>query len=131
MVSEKLLTQIGRDFSNVIQNKDILGILLFGSYVAGDQTNRSDIDICVVAPNEDPVKILSYILQKINVSKKNYDVRLFQELPLYIKIRIIHKGIVIYSPDKYDLYEYFYFYRKLWNDQKHRQTLSKDDLISF
>lgn len=131
MVREELLTQIKRDFSIIIQNKDILGILLFGSYAVGDQTNRSDIDICVVAPNEDPVKFLSYILQNINVSKKKYDIRLFQELPLYIKIRIIHNGILIYSPDKYDLYEYFYFYRKLWNDQKHRQTLSKDDLISF
>ncbi|MBD3211829.1 MAG: hypothetical protein GF311_04400 [Candidatus Lokiarchaeota archaeon] len=131
MVSEELLIQIQQDFLTIIKNKDILGILLFGSYAKETQTNRSDIDICVVAPNEDPVRLISLILQNINVNSKNYDIRIFQELPLYLKIRIIQNGIVIYSPDKYDLYEFFYFYRKLWNDQKHRQILSKKELLSL
>ncbi|MFO7796319.1 MAG: nucleotidyltransferase family protein [Promethearchaeati archaeon] len=131
MVSEELLIQLRQDFLPIIKNKPILGVLLFGSYAKGTQTNRSDIDICVVAPNEDPVKLISFILQHINATLKKYDIRLFQEFPLYIKIRVIQNGIIIYSPNKYDLYEFFYFYRKLWNDQKHRQTLSKEELLSL
>ncbi len=131
MVSEELLIQLRQDFLPIIKNKNILGVLLFGSYAKGTQTNRSDIDICVVAPNEDPVKLISFILQHINATLKKYDIRLFQEFPLYIKIRVIQNGIIIYSPNKYDLYEFFYFYRKLWNDQKHRQTLSKEELLSL
>ncbi|MGV9171081.1 MAG: nucleotidyltransferase family protein [Promethearchaeia archaeon] len=131
MDKEEITRQIKQDFSPIIHAKEISGILLFGSYMRGMQTNRSDIDICVVAPHENPLDLLSFIWQKVNVTLKKYDVRLFQEVPLYIKIRIIQDGILIYSPNKFDLYEYFYFYRKLWNDQKHRQTLSKEELLSL
>ena len=131
MVKKKLLNQIKNGFSYVIEKKDILGILLFGSYGKNQNTNRSDIDICIVAPNEDPHELLSFILQNINVNVNKYDIRLFNELPLYIKIHIIEDGILIYSLNELDLYEYFYIYHKLWEDQKHRQEISKEDLLLF
>ncbi len=131
MVKKELLEQIYTDFSIIIQKKEILGILLYGSYLRDNETNRSDIDICIVAPNEDINQLISYILQNVNITSKKYDVRIFQELPLYIKFPIIEKGELIYTPNKLDLYEYFYLYRKLWNDQKHRQEVSKEELISF
>ncbi len=131
MVEEKFLKQIKNDFLKIIEHKKILGILLFGSYLNQMETPRSDIDLCVVAPKEDPASLLSFILQNINVNLRKYDVRLFKELPLYIKIQIIENGLLVYSPDKFDLYEFFYVYRKLWNDQKHRQMITKEELLSF
>lgn len=131
MVENKLLNQILEDFSDLIENKKVLGILLFGSYAINQETNRSDIDICVISPDEKMGDLLSYIWQKINVALRKYDVRIFSELPLYIKIQIIEKGILIYSPNKFDLYEYFYIYRKLWADQKHRQEISKEEILTF
>ncbi len=129
MVKKELLDQIYNDFSFVIKKKDISGILLYGSYSKCKNINRSDIDICIVAPNEDLHQLLSFILQNINVSAKKYDVRIFKELPLYIKIHVIEDGLLIYSSNKLDLYEFFFIYRKLWNDQKHRQKISKEDLL--
>ena len=129
MVKKKLLNQIYNDFSYVIKKKDILGILLYGSYSKSKNTNRSDIDICVVAPNEDVHQLLSFLLQNINVNANKYDIRIFNELPLYIKIHIIEDGLLIYSSNKLDLYEFFFIYRKLWDDQKHRQEISKEDLL--
>ena len=129
MVKKELLDQIYKDFSKVIATKDILGILLFGSFTKDKNTNKSDIDICIVAPNEEKHQLLSFVLQNINVNAKKYDVRLFYELPMYIKINIIEEGFLIYSPNKLDLYEFFFIYRKLWNDQKHRQEISKEDLL--
>ena len=131
MAKKKLLKQIKKDFSNIVEKKKITGILLYGSYTDNKATNRSDIDICVVAPDEDMHNLLSYILQNINVNLRKYDVRIFSELPLYIKINVIEDGILIYSPNELDLYEYFYTFRKLWADQKHRQTISKDELLSL
>lgn len=131
MVKKELLEQIYSDFSIIIQKREILGILLYGSYLMDNETSRSDIDICIVAPNEDIHQLISIILQNVNVTSKKYDVRVFQELPLYIKIHVIENGKLIYSGDKLDLYEYFYLYRKLWNDQKHRQEISKEELIYF
>ncbi|GAH14027.1 unnamed protein product, partial [marine sediment metagenome] len=95
------------------------------------ETNRSDIDICIVAPNKENYELLSVFLRNIDVVSKKYDIRFFSELPLYIKIQVINDGILIYSLDKLDLYEYFYFYRKLWADQKHRQEISKEELLSM
>jgi len=131
VVKKELLEQIYSDFSIIIQKREILGILLYGSYLMDNETYRSDIDICIVAPNEDIHQLISIILQNVNVTSKKYDVRVFQELPLYIKIHVIENGKLIYSGDKLDLYEYFYLYRKLWNDQKHRQEISKEELIYF
>ena len=62
---------------------------------------------------------------------KKYDVRLFKELPLYIKIQVIEDGTVIYSPNELDLFEHFFFYRKIWADQVHRQKLTKDELLNL
>jgi len=131
VVKKELLDQIYNDFSYVIEKKDILGILLFGSYSKSKNTNRSDIDICIVAPKEDLHKLLSFVLQNINVEANKYDIRIFNELPLYIKIHIIEDGLLIYSSNKLDLYEFFYIYRKLWDDQKHRQEISKEELLSI
>ncbi len=131
MVKKELLDQIYNDFSYVIEKKDILGILLFGSYSKSKNTNRSDIDICIVAPKEDLHKLLSFVLQNINVEANKYDIRIFNELPLYIKIHIIEDGLLIYSSNKLDLYEFFFIYRKLWDDQKHRQEISKEELLSI
>ncbi len=131
MVKKELLEQIYTDFSIIIQKKEILGILLYGSYLMDKETNRSDIDICIIAPNEDIHQLISFILQKVNVTSKKYDVRVFQELPLFIKIHVIENGELVYSANELDLYEYFYLYRKLWNDQKHRQEISREELISF
>ncbi len=131
MVKKEQITQIFNDFQEISNKKDILGILLYGSLVRDTETKKSDIDICVVAPNEDTHQLVSFILQNINVGLKKYDIRLFSELPLYIKIQIIERGILIYSPDKLELYEYFYLYRKLWANQKHRQEISKEELLSI
>jgi len=108
-----------------------MGILLYGSCISSNETNKSDIDICIVAPKENFQDILAFIWQHMNVKLKKYDVRTFKELPLYIKIHIIEDGLLVYSPNKLELYEYFYFYRKLWADQKHRQELTKEELISI
>ncbi len=131
MVKEELLKQIKDDFINVLDKEKVLGILLFGSYANETQTNRSDVDICVVAPEEDSFNLYSIFLEKINVVSKLYDIKFFTELPLYLKIQVIENGILVHSSNELDLYEYFYRFRKLWADQKHRQELSKDELLSL
>ena len=131
MVTEQKLEEIRDDFLDIVKKKEIIGILLFGSFVKDQETNNSDVDICIVAPNEDVFELLTYIAGIINLPKKRYDIRIFSELPLHIKIQVIEDGVLIHSPDKYDLYEYFYRYRKIWNDQKHRHILSKEELLTF
>lgn len=90
-----------------------LGILLFGSYVEGEQTKRSDIDVCVVNPSKG---VLNDISGKLG---GKYDIKVFDNLPLYIKLEIIRHHVVVYGNEA-NLSEYFYFFRKLWQDMEHR-----------
>ncbi len=126
------IESLKKDFSFLFGSDDIRAILLYGSAEAGDETPRSDIDICIVLPSRKHMKdILNEIYRKLDVFTKKYDVRFFEELPLYIQINIIESNKIIYSKDVYELYEYFYFIRKLWNDQMMRQQVTAAEMIEI
>ncbi len=94
----------------------------------------SDTDICVVTEFKDThllYQILAEIWQKIPVARLKYDVRMFHELPLFIKKDVIEFGMVVSSRDEPALYEYLYPYRKRWADQKFRQQLSPEEISSL
>ena len=107
-----LKTGVEQDFEEFCG--DVLGILLYGSHVQGCWSERSDIDICIVAPGND------YVLRRIN--KKlggKYDVKVFEKLPLYIQIEIIRNHQIIYG-DAARIGAYFYRFRRLWADMEPR-----------
>lgn len=35
-------------------------------------------------------------------------------MPLYLKMRVIDEGVVVYDRDVLELYEYFYPFRRIW-----------------
>ena len=126
------IESIKKDFSFLFGRDDILAILLYGSAAAGDETPRSDMDICIVLPSRKYMKdILNEIYRKLDVFTKKYDVRFFEELPLYIQINIMKSNKIIYSRDIYGLYEYFYFIRKLWEDQMMRQQVTAAEMAEI
>lgn len=89
------------------------GIILFGSHAEREQTKRSDVDICIVRPSEGT---LNRIYSKLG---GKYDITVFEKLPLYLKMEVVENGRILYG-NKVSLSEYFYLYRKLWKDMKHR-----------
>lgn len=108
---EKIVKQLRKDFEEF--NNFCRGVILFGSHDRGDQTKRSDVDICIVSPSEGT---LNRVYSKLG---GKYDIHVFEELPLYLKMEIVENCKILYG-DKDSLSEYFYFYRKLWKDMKHR-----------
>ena len=131
-MDRKKLSKIKKDLAFLENFPEIHSVLLFGSYASGEVTQRSDIDVCIVIPYEKDEKIVNRIygivVSKLS-NKPEYDISIFEQLPLYIKAEVIENHIIIFSRDELELYEYFYFYRKLWNDQKHRQQVTKDELM--
>jgi len=89
---------------------DVLGVLLFGSRVGGEETMRSDIDVCIVKPASDDVV---RDIEKAFGGK--YDQKVFEKLPLYIQIEIINNHVIVYG-DAVELSAYFRGFRKLWED---------------
>ena len=115
MSCRKSLSEIRRDLEPLRDYWEVV----YGSYARNQCTPRSDIDVAVITKIRDPnvnIKILWTLFSKI---KPGYDVRIFELLPLPIKISVIDNYIVIFG-DPLDISEYFYFYRKLWKDVKPR-----------
>ena len=117
-IKEKIeIEEIGKDFAFL--KKELQAVILFGSKADRTAHERSDTDICLVAKeNIRPSEILGNAWRKGLAAK--YDIHVFQELPLYIQIDIIENGKTAWAENAVDLSYFFYFYRKLWNDQKHR-----------
>jgi len=81
------------------KDKDVIGVLVFGSFITGKAYR--DIDICLV---------LNKRLSNLNVSKKKLsyqnissklDVQVLQQLPLYVKKEVLNnKPLLIKDYDK-------------------------------
>lgn len=108
--------------------KHALAILLYGSCAKGEATSRSDIDICIIAPSADKEDLYRDVLK---LSRDRYDIRVFEDMPLFLKAEVIMNHKILYAKNVLDLYEYLYRFRKIWEDQKHRQRLEKEDIESF
>jgi len=111
---------IAKDFC-FLKDK-VLAVLLFGSSV---KEKGRDIDVCVVS-KDNPEKVLKNVFSKVDTSK--YDIWIFEELPLYMKMEVVENHEIVFCRDELELQEYFYQFRKLWKDQKRRNTVSKDEL---
>ena len=95
-----------KDFE--IFKDDALGILLFGSRVRLEDVERSDIDICIVLP------VIEGVLTGIERTfGGKYDIKVFENLPLYIQIEIIRDHKTLHG-DENQLSEYFYRFGRLW-----------------
>jgi len=125
------IKSIKEDFEFLKQDKRVLSLLLFGSKANKKDHSKSDADICIVAPDQDQEnreQILSKISRNLDTKNKNYDIHFFKELPLYIKIKVMNNHRIIFTQDKLEMHEHFYQYRKLWKDQKKRNTMTKEQL---
>ena len=108
---QPLVAELKNDFKEYANLCE--GILLFGSYAKKELTMRSDIDICLIKSSKE---LLITLYKKFN---GKYDIKIFELLPLYVKMDIINHSITIYG-DEVELSEYFYFFRRLWKDMHHR-----------
>lgn len=83
------------------------------------------MDICVVATEADRDEPFRTLLRHV---REPCDAKIFESLPMYLKIQVMKNHIVVYARNILDLYEYFYTYRKLWKDQERRNTLKEEEI---
>jgi predicted nucleotidyltransferase len=112
MKPEILLASLKKEFKFICS--EVEGILLYGSYAKSTADKRSDIDICIIKPRKR--EVLTRIFAKVG---GRYDVKIFEDLPLYVQIDIIENYRVIYGNEP-DISYYFYGFRKKWEDMRYR-----------
>ena len=107
-----MLSDLKSDFEFI--KDEVEGVLLFGSAAKGELTTRSDIDIALVRPSTR--RVLFSVFERVG---GKYDIKIFEDLPLHIKMDIINNHQVIIG-NEVELSYYFYRYRKEWKDMEHR-----------
>lgn len=89
------------------QDTAVLAVLVFGSVARGEQTARSDLDVCLVLmPRRTPYESILMACKRLEyLTHVDLDVQIFQALPLYIRSRILKEGQVLFVRDEDLLYE--------------------------
>jgi hypothetical protein len=86
------------------KDKDVLGVMVFGSYARNEKF--SDIDVCIILK---PAKYEPLLLSKkrleYSTAFPDIDIQIYQQLPLYIKIRVLKEGKIILIKNEDLLYD--------------------------
>ncbi|MGH8057571.1 MAG: type VII toxin-antitoxin system MntA family adenylyltransferase antitoxin [Candidatus Entotheonellia bacterium] len=92
---DKLLTMACHD-------SEVLAVLLFGSVARGERTPGSDIDVCLVLVPQSTAYTGTYLSRKRlkYLAHFDLDVQLFQQLPLYVRKRVLKEGRVLFVRDE-------------------------------
>lgn len=85
-------------------DEDVLAVMLFGSYARNEKF--SDIDVCVVLKQGKFDRLfLSKKRLEYLTAFPNIDIQIFQQLPLYIKMRVLKEGKTIFCRNEGLLYD--------------------------
>ena len=111
---EKLLTRVHQD-------AEILAVLNFGSTARQEQTPLSDTDVCLIlVPRCKPFDPQTLTIKRLEYLKDfSLDVQIFQQLPLYIRKRVLKEGRILFVRDESQLYELAFRTVKNFEDFRH------------
>jgi len=107
--------------NKIKKDKEIIAVLVFGSYARGEEKYR-DIDLCLVLDKKySPLEMSRKKLKYASILSDKFDIKVFQQLPVYIRKRILKEGKIILSKNEPMLYEIafstikeFEFYKKIY-----------------
>ena len=118
-MNKKKSEELDRLLAKVRQDEEVLAVILFGSAARNEQVPSSDVDVCLVmTPKSLRPNTLSH--KRIEYMKDNsLDVRVFQQLPLYIRVRVLKEGRILFVRDEDQLYELAFRTAQAFEDFKH------------
>jgi len=99
--------------------KENYEVVVYGSHVEGGIRPDSDVDIAVITREDNVEKNIEIQNKLLGMFPLKYDVCIFELFPIYIQISIVENYQVVYG-DILEISEYFYSFRKKWDDCKHR-----------
>lgn len=115
MNSKPTLTELRHQLKNL----ENFSVVIYGSYASANFTSRSDIDIAIVTMKSDPAENKKRWQNMLGRVPDKFDLKVFELLPLEIKASIIQNHQVLFG-NHLEISEYFYHFRKLWEDVKPR-----------
>jgi len=101
------------------QDPTILAVMLFGSRARGEAHTASDTDVCLVLDFgfRDPLELSKKKHEYLSMF--DLDLHVFQQLPLYMRHRVLREGRVLFCQDEAQLYELAYRTAQRFEDFRH------------
>ncbi len=100
-------------------DKEILAVFLFGSAARKDHTGLSDVDICLVMDGDKYSPEVLFQKRLKFLQEFDMDIQIFQELPIYIRVRIIREGKLLFCGNEDILYSFVFRAIQEFNDFEH------------
>ncbi len=99
-----MLKKLKKIVEKAEKDSDVLAVIVFGSYARNEKF--LDIDVCIVLkPGKHSPLFLSKKRLEYLTDFPDIDIQIYQQLPLYIKIRILKEGKVLYCKNEDLLYD--------------------------
>jgi hypothetical protein len=83
---------------------DVLAVILFGSRARGEPSRESDFDVCLVLAAQPPSALAAAERRLDYLAEADVDLVVFQQLPLYVRSRVLKEGVVLFARDEDALY---------------------------
>ena len=104
---------------------DKFWVVIYGSALSEYYTPpRSDIDVVIITQLIDKEENMNIWTEITGQLSEKYDIKIFELLPLFIKIEVIKNYKVIFG-NPLEISEYFYYYRSIWKDMAYRIEANK------
>ena len=120
-MDKKRGTKLDRLLGMVKQDEEVLAVIIFGSEVRQGKTPLSDVDLCLIMmPLPKPSSLTGLSYKRLEYMEDNsFDVRIFQQLPLYIRVRVLKEGRILFVRDEDQLYKLAFRTAQAFEDFKH------------
>jgi len=97
---EKIVEKAKRD-------EDVLAVMLFGSYIKQSFRPSGDIDVCLILR---PKRFSNLFMSKkkleyLALVPNKYDIQIFQQLPVFIRARILKEGKLLLNKNYDEMFK--------------------------
>jgi len=110
---------VDRLIEKASEDSDVRAVLLFGSRARGESVPGSDADVCLLLADrgKKAVEVSRKKLEYLGLG--DLDVQVFQQLPLYVRQRVLADGRVLHVKDLDRLYEVAFRTVREFEDFRH------------